>query len=218
MRFDWISRGLQEWLEDFLCEWVSNCISATGIHDVVLGGGVFMNVKANKKISELKEVNQLFVFPSCGDETNSIGAAFATYENGNAPMNIEPVEHVYWGPEYNDDEISKSITEYKFKYSCISYGRKEDIEAEVAELLSQGRIVARFSGREEFGARSLGNRAILANPSNTELIKDINEMIKNRDFWMPFACSIKEDRARDYLINPKNLKAQFMILSFDINR
>jgi carbamoyltransferase len=81
MRFDWIARGLQDWIEDILCKWVSNCISLTGIHNVVLGGGVFMNVKANKRISELKEIDKLFIFPSCGDETNAVGAAFASYAN-----------------------------------------------------------------------------------------------------------------------------------------
>jgi carbamoyltransferase len=215
MRFDWIARGLQDWIEDILCKWVSNCISLTGIHNVVLGGGVFMNVKANKRISELKEVDKLFIFPSCGDETNAVGAAFATYANEKNSTDIEPVDHVYWGPEYDDKQILKSIERYNFENCSISYEQKENIETEVANLLSKNEIVARFSGKEEFGARSLGNRAILANPSNTELIKEINEMIKNRDFWMPFACSIKEDRSTDYLINPKNLKSQFMILSFD---
>jgi carbamoyltransferase len=215
MRFDWIARGLQEWLEDFLCEWVSNCIKFTGIHNVALGGGVFMNVKANKKISELNHVEQVYVFPSCGDETNAIGAVYSSFINGNTTKYIEPVNQVYWGPEYKNEEILKSIKEFKFKYCSITYEWKENIEAVVANLLSKSKVVARFSGKEEFGARSLGNRAILANPSDMELIKDINEMIKNRDFWMPFACSIKEDRTNDYLVNPKNLKAQFMILSFD---
>jgi carbamoyltransferase len=215
MRFDWIARGLQEWMEDFLCQWVSNSIELTGIHNVVLGGGVFMNVKANKRISELNSVNRIFVFPSCGDETNSIGAAYSIFNNANPQINIESVTNVYWGPEYDDEFICKNISEFEFKHSKITFERKENIEEDVAELLSNGKIVARFYGREEFGARSLGNRAILANPCNTDSVQDINEMIKNRDFWMPFACSIKEDRADDYLINSKNISAPFMIFSFD---
>jgi carbamoyltransferase len=69
------------------------------------------------------------------------------------------------------------------------------------------------NGRSEFGARALGNRSILANPAYPEVVKIINEQIKNRDFWMPFACSILEERADDYLVNPKNIDMRYMAIS-----
>ena len=75
-RFDWICAGLQAWTEEMLSTWVRNCIAGTGIRSLALSGGVFMNVKANKAISELPEVGRLFVYPSCGDETNAMGAAY----------------------------------------------------------------------------------------------------------------------------------------------
>ena len=77
--------------------------------------------------------------------------------------------------------------------------RFDDIEAEVARLLSKGEVVARVKGREEFGARALGNRSILANPSDFRTVAHINKMIKSRDFWMPFAPSILYERADDYI-------------------
>ena len=73
----------------------------------------------------------------------------------------------------------------------------------------------RCRGRMEFGARSLGNRAILADPTKPEVIRIINDMIKNRDFWMPFAPSVLEECAGDYIVNPKHIPAPYMILSFD---
>jgi carbamoyltransferase len=85
----------------------------------------------------------------------------------------------------------------------------------MSRLLSNGEIVARFKGRMEFGARALGNRSILADPSKREVIRTINEMIKNRDFWMPFAPSILVERRSEYLINPKNIESPYMIMSFD---
>ncbi len=74
--------------------------------------------------------------------------------------------------------------------------------------------MAAVRGREEFGARALGNRSILANPNDPEVIKVINEMIKNRDFWMPFALSIMEEEADSYFINPKGIISRYMTLGF----
>ena len=82
-------------------------------------------------------------------------------------------------------------------------------------MLAQGKVVARFRGREEFGARALGNRSILADPSNTEVIKVINSMIKCRDFWMPFATSMTDRQAMECLVNPKHVSAPYMVLTFD---
>ena len=75
-------------------------------------------------------------------------------------------------------------------------------------------IVARFKGRSEFGARALGNRSILAHPSEHRNVIIINDMIKQRDFWMPFAASILDYRISDYLINPNNIESPFMIMAF----
>ena len=82
-------------------------------------------------------------------------------------------------------------------------------------LKCEGEVVARFSGRGEFGSRALGNRSILADPRSPETVRTINEMIKQRDCWMPFAASILDERATDYVINPKSLDASYMTLAFD---
>ena len=91
----------------------------------------------------------------------------------------------------------------------------EDIEKKVAEILSKGEIVATFKGRMEFGVRALGNRSILANPADYSIINTINKMIKSRDFWMPFAPSMLEERTNEYIVNLKRVKAPYMILTFD---
>jgi carbamoyltransferase len=92
--------------------------------------------------------------------------------------------------------------------------RFDDIETEVARLLSIGEVVARVKGREEFGARALGNRSILAHPCDFRVVQHINKMIKSRDFWMPFAPSILDRRAGDYIENPKELSSPYMMLTF----
>lgn len=93
--------------------------------------------------------------------------------------------------------------------------RPENPEERVAELIASGKVVARAFGRAEFGARALGNRSIIADPTVPEVIRIINEMIKSRDFWMPFAPVILDERADDYLVNPKKIPAPWMIMSYD---
>jgi carbamoyltransferase len=189
-RFDSICAGLQLFTEEMLATWVKNCIAKTGIRRVALAGGVFMNVKANKVIMELPEVQSLFVYPSCGDETNAMGAAYWVYSQKADPRTAKPLDGCQW--EYS-----------------------EDIEAETARLLSEGHVVARYKGRSEFGARALGNRSILADPTKNHVIREINDMIKSRDFWMPFAPSMLPEVANEYLINTKNVEAPYMIMAFD---
>ncbi len=217
-RFDWIAAGIQKCTEEALSQWIQSCIQETGIRRLALSGGVFMNVKANKLIMELPEVEEMFVFPSCGDETNAIGAAYWVYSQeqikSGKPVDIKPLGHIYWGGSFGDNEIEDAIKNYRF--SCkASVEFKNDIEKNVAELLAKGDIVARSKGKMEFGARSLGNRSILANPANPKVIKVINEMIKCRDFWMPFAPSVLDYRAKDYLNKTKDIPSPYMMLAFD---
>ena len=75
-------------------------------------------------------------------------------------------------------------------------------------------VVARADGPMEFGARSLGNRSILADPTKKEVVRIINDMIKNRDFWMPFAPAMLAEKSDEYVLNPKRMDAPYMIMTF----
>lgn len=209
-RFDNIACGVQILFEDIMTKWVENCVNKLGIRNLVLSGGSFMNVKANYLILNLPNVDHLFIFPSCGDESLAIGAALVRYIELGAKNPIEPLGPIYWGPAYPERDIQKALD----KYSNLMVRKVENIEAFIAEELIQGKVIARFSGRMEFGARALGNRSIIADPRNRDVIKKINEAIKNRDFWMPFAPSILEERVDDYIVNPKNFFAPYMIMAF----
>ena len=213
-RFDWVAGGLQRFTEHILTQWVRQCVRETGVRRLALGGGVFMNVKANKAIMELSEVDELFVYPSCGDESNAIGAAYAVYAEKAGVAKMTPLQDLYWGPQYSDEQIEEHVRGFRFSTE-VSFTRVTPIEPRVATLLAAGEVVARFNGREEFGARALGNRSILANPSDPAVIRVINEAIKARDFWMPFAPSVLAESNGQYLVNPKGISAPYMILSFD---
>jgi len=217
-RFDLVAAGLQKFIEDMLIQWVRNCVRETGIRRIACSGGVFMNVKANKEILALPEVDELFVFPSCGDETNSVGAAYWTYAQhrlqSSEPVDIEPLGNIYWGRDFSDAEVENALTRFKGQ-NKLCFEPAQDIERLAAETIARGEVVARAKGRMEFGARSLGNRAILARADSMEAVRVINDMIKNRDFWMPFAPAVLAERANDYYLKPKPMDAPYMIIAFD---
>ncbi len=217
-RFDNVAGAIQRLTEELTSQWVRNGIGATGIRNVALTGGVFMNVKANLEIARIPEVEGLRVMPSCGDESLAIGACLYGYwtscKEREAEFAPQPLKDLYLGPQYTDDQIFDYLKgkNYGKKYHI---GRMNNPEKQLSQLLAEGRIVARFSGRMEWGARALGNRSILASPADPKVVRRINEQIKGRDFWMPFAPSIlKEDEDR-YIVNPKRIPAPHMIMAFE---
>ena len=216
-RFDCLAAGLQRFTETHLATWVRNAIRATGVHRVALGGGVFMNVVANLKILKLPEVEELFVFPSCGDETNAIGAAYQVYAEaelaGGHRVGIPPVGPIYWGPRPDEAPFGTVLDQLQADGYHIE--ATADLEGRVAEVLAQGEVVARAVGPMEFGARALGNRSILADPTKKDVVRLINDMVKKRDFWMPFAPAMLAERSHEYVQNPKSVDAPYMIMAFD---
>ncbi len=210
-RFDWVAAGAQRFIETMLTRWVSGAVRETGIGRIACSGGVFMNVKANLAILELPEVESMFVFPSCGDESNSIGAAcFAAAQRGEI---IEPLGAIYYGEPITDAEAEEALKSapqrlgFRFRWTA-------DIERKVACELAQGRIVARAKGAAEFGARALGNRSILARADSPSAVRTINQAIKNRDFWMPFAPAVLAERVSRYYEKPKPVESPYMMFAF----
>ncbi len=208
-RFDNIAGAVQAYTEEIACALVKNIVRETGIRRFVIGGGIAMNIKMNNAISELEEVEELFVCGSSGDESLSIGGCYVLNSD---PKSNQPIPNLYLGYDIRD-EIDQ--------FDVNSYANKFDVQTnvtfdQVASLLAKGDIVAVIRGRAEFGARALGNRSILANPSRRETVQQINEAIKNRDFWMPFALSILEEKLDEYIFNPKKLQSPFMAISLDV--
>lgn len=212
-RFDNIAGAAQYCIEELVCEWVQAAIKKTGIKRVMTSGGVFMNVKLNKRIQELAEVEEIKFMPSCGDESNVFGGAYYMAEKLGAKPGSD--ERFYLGHDYSNDALKAELEGLgAFEKYEISF--HENIEEKIAELLAEFQIVARFAGKAEFGARSLGNRALLANPSDMQSFYRVNDTIKVRDFWMPFAPSVLKEHGAEYVQNPKGVDAPFMITAFDV--
>jgi carbamoyltransferase len=168
----------------------------TGLDDVVLAGGVVYNSVANGKILQETPFKNAFIPPVPDDSGGALGAAFYMQHQ----VWKKPREYVmtanYLGPGYSDDEIEDLLKNLK-----ISYVGLEDPAQSAAELIAAGKIVAWFQGRLEFGDRALGNRSILADPRDAEMKDKVNNTVKYREPFRPFAPSVLADAIDDYFID-----------------
>lgn len=213
-RFDNIAAACQKHFEDIVTQWIKNAVKETGLHKITCAGGMFLNVKTNKLIREMDDVEEVFFYPASDDGGTPVGAALESYYRFCEQEGIKPIktslQDIYYGIEYTDEKVNNAI---KNSIWSDKAQKIDNIESEIAELLSKGKVIARFSGKEEWGPRALGNRSIIADPSDLRIINKINSAIKMRDFWMPFAPSILEERINDYIIDPK--PSYYMIEAFD---
>lgn len=214
-RFDAIAGAVQQLVEELVTRWIKFWIRKTGVSTIACAGGVFMNVKANQRIADLAEVKKVFFMPSAGDESSAIGAAIYGAESDYHPTKVKPLRSAYLGVEFTDDECEEAINISKAhdRHNVIYYG--DTANSQVAQLLADKKVVARFAGRMEFGARALGNRSILANPTDLSVVSFINAAIKSRDFWMPFAPSILEEDFQSYVYDNGKQKPLYMMSTYD---
>lgn len=201
-----ISAWAQQLLEDHLTEVAAWWLRETGLRHLAVAGGVFANVKLNQRLHELDAVDALFVYPNMGDGGLGLGAICA--EEAFPP---EPVRDVFWGESYTDTEIETALREAKVPYTRLS-----DIDAATAGLLAEGRIVARFQGRMEWGPRALGNRSILVRTQDRQVVDRLNTLLRRSDF-MPFAPAVLSEDAAEYVAHPDSARhaAEFMTVCFD---
>jgi len=134
-RFDNIAGAVQGFLEDIMIAWVKKAVERSGLQEIVASGGTFLNVKANMKIASLKNIRHFCVAPSPGDESNAIGAAYAAHMALNENPKIEPIQDVYWGPQFDDDTVQGELEQRR----DIDIARFSDneVRSETASLLQR---------------------------------------------------------------------------------
>jgi carbamoyltransferase len=186
--------------------WFSSAISKYNASSVVFSGGVSMNVKANMKISQIPKIEKFFVCGAGTDETLPIGACYHWAEmNGIQP---KPLDTLYLGSNaaYDEKDIS-SLSQYTIK--------KFNSEEQILEQILKNKIIAVCRERMEMGQRALGNRSIIADPRTRFNVEKINNSIKKRDFWMPFAPVILSEYQDLLIENPKRIDSPFMTIAFE---
>jgi carbamoyltransferase len=211
-----IAAAAQALLEEHVVAFVRSFVEETQIYDILLAGGIFANVKVNQRVAEIDGVKSVFVHPNMGDGGTTTGAAFLTWADHLQAQGkiFEPhtIDNVYYGPGYTEAEIAKALEKYPY-----SKRRSNDIEADTAELVSRKKIVGRFNGRMEYGPRALGNRSILADPTDGSINDWLNNRLARTEF-MPFAPSALDDAAsklyKNY--NSGEYASKFMTITFDV--
>ncbi len=216
-RFDSISRGLQEYTEEILIKWFNNIYFKTKIKNFIFSGGVANNVKANKRLNEQSFVKKIFVPPGPGDENLSIGAAFSLIYDKlgykKSSSYIKKIYNAYFAYEIDENILinfkkNKNIKKYYTEKKDVNFGQ-------TAKKLTNGEIVALCIGKMEFGSRALGHRSFICDPSNLKTKERLNDLIKQRDFWMPFTPSILSDNFNFYVKGNSKYCNSYMTLSFD---
>jgi carbamoyltransferase len=173
---------------------VKLAMKKTNCRNLCLAGGVALNSKANGKIQASGIVDKIFVQPAPSDDGVALGAVFAPYLDNGGRLPMKPLRHAYFGPEYTDAEIEKALRTYKLRATKL-----DNVASTTAEMLANGKIIGWFQGRMEFGPRALGHRSILADPRDPEMNTKVNNAVKFREWWRPFAPSVLKEAAGEYL-------------------
>ncbi len=204
-----LAASVQLATEEALFALVQEGVRLTGSRNLCLAGGVAMNSKANGKVLASGLIDGIFVQPAATDDGTALGAALAVHRQLGRDVPRYELADVYLGPEVTDAQIDQAVAAYK-----LPAVRVADVAGVTARLLAAGHIVGWFQGRMEFGPRALGSRSILADARDPAMKDRVNECIKFREGWRPFAPSCLAERAGEYF-RPAH-PSPFMILTFDV--
>ncbi len=205
-----VAASAQHHLERVVSQLAEHFMEKTNIKNLCTAGGVALNCLMSQKLMNAGFVENLFVQPAATDAGISMGAAWlACLSNRIKP--IAP-RNAFLGNSLTDDEIEKTLA------ICHTKFEKIDNKTELAAKdLKEGKVIAWFQGRMEFGPRALGNRSILANPSFPNIQQIVNQKIKFRESFRPFGASVLEEDITAFFIG-KSPKAPFMTLVYDVKK
>ena len=201
IHFD-LGASAQKVLEDVLLKMANHIHIKTKMKNLCLGGGVALNGVANYRLLKESLFENIHIPPSPGDAGSAIGCAqYAFFVHQKQKRIIEQNhatrirQNVYLGPSFDEDSITKFLDAKKIKYEKLS---TQSLLEKTAKKISDGNIVGWYQGKMEWGPRALGNRSILADPRNSTMKDILNEKIKHRESFRPFAPSVLEEFSSDY--------------------
>jgi carbamoyltransferase len=180
---------------------------------LALAGGVFSNVKLNQLILELPEVETIYVHPNMGDGGLATGAAFEVYSRLNKGFEPQFNQQVYLGTEINRDNALAALEK-----QGLDYEEPDNLAFAVAQLLADGKVIARADGKMEYGPRALGNRTVMAACNDPTINDWLNKKFARTEF-MPFAPVILQEHAKEYFPEWKedHITARFMTLTYNVS-
>ena len=208
-----IAASAQKVLEDIMLKMVNHVHKKTGMKNLCLGGGVALNGVANYRILKEGPFESVHIPPSPGDGGSAIGCAQYLYYIHKKQRRIIVQDHakriqenVYVGPSFSNDEIKSFLEENNIDYEYLT---REQLLQTTAKLISEQNVVGWYQGKIEWGPRALGNRSILADPRDSKMKDVLNEKIKHRELFRPFAPSILEEYVSEYF--DLNIPSPYML-------
>ena len=202
-----IAASIQRVTEETVLKMVRHAHEVTGSKNLCMAGGVALNSVANGRILREGPFENVYIQPAAGDSGAALGAALYAYHVLlNKPRKFV-MEHAYWGKAHTPDDVITAANAMGY-----NYGRVEDVD-EIAALMVEdllaGKVISLFQGRFEWGPRALGNRSILADPRGAEMKGIVNERIKFREPFRPFAPAVLEERANDFWHDLGDVKSAY---------
>ena len=208
-----IAASAQKVLEDIMLKMVNHVHKKTGMKNLCLGGGVALNGVANYRILKEGPFESVHIPPSPGDGGSAVGCAQYLYYIHKKQRRIIVQDHakriqenVYVGPSFSNDEIKSFLEENNIDYEYLT---REQLLQTTAKLISEQNVVGWYQGKIEWGPRALGNRSILADPRDSKMKDILNEKIKHRELFRPFAPSILEEYVSEYF--DLNIPSPYML-------
>jgi len=191
-----IARSAQDFVEEAVLQLVRNLREQTGADSLCVAGGLFQNVLLVRTLELRSGFSCVYVQPVAGNAGTALGAAFLARKKITGRSEHAPLDSLALGPFFSSEEIKAVLDNCKITYRYFS--GEEQLLGEVSQLLHCDKILAWCQGRTEFGHRALGHRSLLASPFSEYVIENINQFIKHREEFHPFALSIPAERAGEY--------------------
>jgi carbamoyltransferase len=200
---------LQKFTENILLQIARYIHGLANTDNLCLAGGLFLNCVANTRILEETPFKKVFIQPAAGDSGGGMGAALYLYNSllGNDRNFV--LDNVYLGPEFSSNYINRRLHQKNISYR--TFPTEREFLKFIAKEIYNEKIVGWFQGRMEFGPRALGNRSILANPRNPDMKNILNNKVKKREAFRPYAPVVTLDKASDYF--EMDYPSPFMLLA-----
>jgi carbamoyltransferase len=190
-----IAASLQQRLEEVGFHILNHLHQQTGLTDLGLSGGVAYNSVMNGKILLNTPFKRVYVQPAAGDSGTALGVCYEIHNGILKSGRGEVMLGAYTGPEFTDEQIRAELEKNELVFETLT---DETATKRAAQDIAAGLVVGWFQGRMEFGPRALGNRSIVVDPRRANMKQILNERIKKREPFRPFAPSILEERTADY--------------------
>ena len=214
-----IASSIQHVLEEIILKICRSLRKQFNINNLCLAGGVSLNCVANGKIFNENIFKNIWIQPAAGDAGGSLGAALAFWYIGLKNERIvksdndDNMKGSYLGPEFKNEEIKKFLDINSNHYE---FYENEELVGKVAKLISEQNVVGWFQGKMEFGPRALGNRSILGDPRNKKMQSIINQKVKFREGFRPFAPAVLKQHCQDWF--DTNSDSPYMLMVSKIKK